>query len=208
MNVRKLLRFSWIAPLVFFTVILLGGLFYPGYSHIRQHVSELAVPDSPVGFLVTWFGLIPFGLMIMAHAVGGILSYRGDILGILSFIAIFLTGVSFITVGIYPCDETCGLPDMSRQARLHANAAAATFVCIWISQLLTGIKTFTGRRSAFTFFAILMFIAGWLVNKAAAESWLGPENKGLIQRVYFVYVAVWLIASGIAARTRLRQRGE
>ncbi|MDX1407826.1 MAG: DUF998 domain-containing protein, partial [Saprospiraceae bacterium] len=193
MNTRKLLRFSWIAPLVFFSVVILSSLLIPGYSHIRQHVSELAMIGSPVGFIVTWFGLIPFGVMIMAFGVGGIIAYRGDTLGILSFVAIFLTGVSFVTVGIYPCDETCGLAEMSRRATLHTNAAAATFVCIWISQILAGLKTFTSRRSAFTVLSIVIAIVGWIVNKAAAEAWLGVENKGLIQRVYFIYVALWLI---------------
>jgi hypothetical protein len=45
-------RLLQIAPFWFVTFILVAGIFTPGYSHLRQAISELASPVAPLADFV------------------------------------------------------------------------------------------------------------------------------------------------------------
>ena len=186
------------------SAIIIVGYLTPGYSHIRQHVSELAMSGTYTGILMNWLGIISFGVSIMLFTIGGILSYKGHKLALLSMITLFMAGACMVIVGLYPCDETCWMEEMSRQATLHTKGAGGTFIFVWISQIIMGLKTFGRHRSGFTVFCLIMAVLGFCINKAGANVTFGVEYKGLVQRIYFSYVWIWLIVSGIVAKRQLK----
>jgi hypothetical protein len=55
---------------LFFVVVLtlLGGAFFPDYSHLSQFISELGARQAPYEQLVRWIGFLPTGVLVLVFA--------------------------------------------------------------------------------------------------------------------------------------------
>ncbi|MGE0552834.1 MAG: DUF998 domain-containing protein [Gemmatimonadales bacterium] len=100
---RKWLLAAGYLPLpLFLGSVFVAGFFVPGYSHLRQHASELGRPSSPVYPYYNWFATA-LGLAIVAFAVGMVLELanrRRPILGTAA--TMLLTGAAFASNGVFP----------------------------------------------------------------------------------------------------------
>ena len=72
MKLRFFFLCGMIAPLLFVVTAILGGALRPGYSHIRDTVSELFSPGSPNKALLDTFHTI-FALLLIAFGIGVLL---------------------------------------------------------------------------------------------------------------------------------------
>ena len=62
-------RAMLVAPLGSGLVILLSGLFTPGYSHLHQAISELAAPMAPLVLFVQCIGFVPLAIVFLFFAL-------------------------------------------------------------------------------------------------------------------------------------------
>jgi hypothetical membrane protein len=95
-------RTIMLAPLAFAGVILIAGLFTPGYSHLRQAISELAAPGAPLALFVQYAGFIPLAAAVLLFAWDMRRQHPDTHLVTRLF---FLTGLALLVAGIFPTDE-------------------------------------------------------------------------------------------------------
>jgi len=91
------------------SVIILSSL-RPGYSHIRQFVSELGETGAPNAIVMDGV-FISVGILVIAFSIGlhkGINEGRGSKVGP-AFLVIL--GIAVIGGGLFPCDPGCQTPE-------------------------------------------------------------------------------------------------
>jgi hypothetical membrane protein len=222
MNTKTMVLFSLCgiaAPIVFASVVVIAGMFYPGYSHSAQAISELAAVDSPVAVaqnvnsFVTGVLLIAFARALRA----GINSRRESVLGP-ALIGFF--GVTYIGYGFLPCDP--GGEFVSIVGSLHNAIAMCSFFSV-----LTGIfivsRTLApdpnwGRMyrlySLITAAAGLITLVLWLTIASPAPPGVPrliarvPAANGTLQRVFLAIVLQWIEVMAIRLFVVLRRRQE
>jgi hypothetical membrane protein len=167
MKLRFFFLCGMIAPVLFVVTAILGGALRPGYSHIRDTMSELFSPGSPNKALLDAFHTI-FALLLISFGIGLLLfvlrSRRKMLLGSLgaaSYIA--MGGVSVLTATTFHQDPW-GTP-ATFAGRMHINLSGVVGLLSIASFLLLGfwfqrVKLFPG------FWAFSLIIVGLAVLSA------------------------------------------
>ena len=107
-----------VAPIVYTVGALAAGAGFPGYSHMKQFVSELGATGAPTAFLMNAAFLL-FGVLMAAFALGlhrSIQAGPGDWLGIALIIGY---GLSYVALAFSPCDPGCRGTPGSFHHRAH-----------------------------------------------------------------------------------------
>jgi glucans biosynthesis protein C len=196
---ERLLLWAGVAvPVLYFGNLLLNALLYPGYSHVRQYVSELGGPEAPHATLFNT-GVVLFGLAAMAAGGGFGLALRrrgsGRVLAVAVGALVVLFGAGMILAGVFP------MPDPR-----HGGYGLPMGVHIVPPLLAWGLRRRPELRwlrlflwvsfvAMVTLFAIMMGV-GELVTRA---------NVGLFQRAYALAMFPWI---GIAAAALVREPAE
>ena len=189
----------------FCMVILLAGVFTPGYSHLHQAISELAAPGAPLAFFVQYGGFVPLGLMFILFAISFLKIPGEKNLQNSAFVLFTLTGLALIVAGIFPTEQfgrRNTLPGM-----LHAIAGIILIVLVCLTPIILAITAKT--RPVFRLYSlltglllILLFI--FLPNGISPtliklhkivlgdffDAWYAVH--GLQQRALFLLYFIWL----------------
>ena len=107
-----------VAPIVYIVGALAAGAGYPGYSHMKQFVSELGATGAPTALLMNAAFLL-FGVLTVVFALGlhqDIQAGPGDWLGIALIIGY---GLSYVALAFAPCDPGCRGAPGSFHHRAH-----------------------------------------------------------------------------------------
>jgi hypothetical protein len=185
-------------PLVFGTLVIVGGAVEEGYSHMRQAISELGgvEADDPavqnLNFLVT-------GLLVMAFAIGlhRTPSLRGGSVAGPLLVGLFGLGTA-VAQPLLPCDPGCG--GTTTIGFLHNATGLASFIA-----MVTGIFLLSRRFrrvpqwSDFATPSRVTAITGTLalILWIAVGKIAGVESvNGLLQRLAAGIVVGWI---GVAA---------
>src|SRR5262245_28180139 len=183
---RALLIAGVLVPVLYYAALIGTSLFWPGYSHVTQYASELGSADSPRPELFN-FTIVAAGVAAMLASVGFALALKrlgGRALpSILTGVALFLWGVSFVMGGLFP------MPDPRHGA--FGLALAMHLVPLFMLWALAGhpapgLKAFLVIVFAVAAALILvMFDVGGLhlVRRA---------NVGLWQRAYSFAAIPWI----------------
>lgn len=176
-----------IAPIYF-------GRRKPGYSHLRDTISELGEIGSPVGRSVSYLGFVPTGILLwlfLLAASAAVPKDAADALPILS-----LVGAGYVFGGIFRCDT------------------GAPFVGSWRNTLhnLAGGLEYVGAAGAFTTFkhsefwsplSDVLTPAGIVVFVCLLGMSFPHPFRGLVQRVAetiifggIVLVGWWVYRAG------------
>jgi hypothetical protein len=59
-----------VAPFVFITAIIAASLKHPAYSHFKNFISELGATGAPSAAIMNFAGFLPYGILMMAFALG------------------------------------------------------------------------------------------------------------------------------------------
>lgn len=153
-----------LAVVVLFMTVFTSALFFPGYSHTRDFISELSAIDSPVkifasiGYSLTGFFTFLFGM--------GIYRKEGtDFPGEVAAYLLMVSGFLFFLVGFFPCDNQC--VNSSQTAMVHEFVSDWSLYAAGISLLFLAFH-FKKEKSKYfsknwaTVFLFIGIIAGVL----------------------------------------------
>jgi hypothetical membrane protein len=187
----------WFGGSLFVGAVLFAGCTTPGYSHLRQSISELGASNATNGRLVRWVGFVPLGLsfMVFAHQSDGRFSNH------VPFVFFVMTGLILFLAGIFPTD-----PDNRRDTltgKVHAIAVIALLVLLSAAPFAFALSVLY-REPPMDWFPIFSFLMGMLVlallllSTNAADSrqasrflsiWF--SSPGLNQRIFVLLHCVW-----------------
>lgn len=197
---RSLLMAGIAIPILYYGVLLVGSLFYPGYSHVTQYASELGSSSAHYPYIFNT-GIMLMGVAAIAASLGLYLAVRRltgrTVLATLIALLMFLFGVSMVMGGMFPMpDERHGGFGLGLGSHLLPLLLAVT---LWKRKELRGLNIFLLVNFALYvgMFAIMMGVGG-MVTRA---------NVGLFQRTYSVVSFPWMaIVSYYLLRAVDRQR--
>jgi hypothetical protein len=217
-SIAMLLGMLW-----FCVIILLAGIYTPGYSHSFQAISELAAPGTPYAGLVRFGGFIPLGLVFIFFAVTAWRSPTAKNTQKLLFILFALTGLAILAAGLFPTDLHGRRNSISGMA--HAIAGLILLVSVSVTPL---VAAFVIRRShefkAFSLFSSCVLLSLFvLLPNGISPAWIQLQKlilgdcftvwyryQGLDQRalflVYFLwlftFVSVWMFKGDVASEQK------
>lgn len=203
-----LLRIGALGPVIFYGVIVAGGLMTPGYNHMTQYASELGQAGAPTAKLFN-YGIMAVGGAMILGGLGLFLGLRklggGILMPLLTAIAIGLYGASFIIGGLHP------MPDPMHQAYnlIFAGVAGPLLAVLALGDRnqVSGAKSLAliSFLAAAALLAIMMNLGGFnLVHKADVGLW----QRGLIVATTLWMLSAFLsIPNALAAKERKRTAG-
>ena len=204
------------APLTFAAGTIIAGALYPGYSHSRQLISELATVDSPVAVLQN-INFVVFGVLIVAFARGLHAGIAGGSRSAWGPVLFALSGAANIADAFLPCDRGCELTSLA--GSLHDWISMLAFLSalagIYILSRRLGADPLWGRAyeqySLFTAGMAFAMLGVWLAIGAPSPSWLPriftrvPSVNGTLQRIVVVIVLVWIEVMALRLTTVVGQ---
>lgn len=193
MTTRYLALCGIIGPILFTILVVIGSLFYPGYSHMSQAISELGGVESP-NPIIQNVNFFVIGLTIIAFAFGlhqSINNGKGSILGP-SLIIIF--GILTIIQAFLPVDA--GGEWITLIGSLHNAAGLLGFLLMIsgifiISRRLTSDSNWKSYRTYSVITAIigLIGLVAWIGIAKAARI---ESVNGLLQRIFIATILSWI----------------
>jgi hypothetical membrane protein len=181
---RVLLRLAFLAPLLYFAALILGGFFYPGYSHATQYASELGSAEAAYPQIFNW-GIIASGGLGLLGAVGFFLALAraGRWLGaLLAALSVAAWGFASIMGGLFPMpDERHGGFGFGMLTQL---GPLFFLWALWEVRGRTGLKLFLALD-------FLAMTAGFLVMMGVGQL-VTHANVGLWQRAYALALMPWM----------------
>lgn len=156
------------------TVFLVAGIIYfaskrPGYSHVKQTISELGEDNAPDSRIVNMGLFLPVGLILILI---GLLS-RND--NIVSGLAICL-GVGYFISALFPCDAGSPLFGSGKQTIHNIGGFIEYGGGIYFLNKGSHLLLTPG-------FIHPQVITGFLIVCVILTSFPGVKRRGLIQRI-------------------------
>ena len=190
MNVKRLGSLAGILfPILGVFFVFLLALYIPGYSHVRQYVSEIGEVGSPVQFYYSVF-LLFVGVLLVLFSLGLYPDIKKNKYSWVAPLLLSLVAVFFIGLVAFPCRYGCVLSSAEFAHGIFWMLCAASLSFV---PLFFWIATRKDRRwKSYGEFNLIMqglgllaFVLFFLVDSSLV---------GLLQRislfVYFVWIEV------------------
>lgn len=186
-----LLKLAVLVPLIYFGVLIVGGLMTPGYDHARQYASELGMAGAPAAQLFN-YGIVAAGVCAILGGLGVFLGLQrlgaGVVWALLSAICIAAWGAAMVLGGLHP------MPDPLHNGYMLGLAIIPAPLLVFFG--LAGRSSMGGLKA----FLILTFLATVVFNLAMFNigglNLVKVANVGFWQRGYALATIPWI---GIAA---------
>jgi len=187
------------------TVPLAGGMFYPGYSHVSQYISELGAVDAPYQNIVNWGGFLPIGISLALFLIlvnRFITSSQKSKIGLILFFGLPL---AYIISAAAPCDPGCPEIGSVRQA-VHNIGGLLGYIGGGLGLILWGVSKRNFKTGSFL--SGLSITLGIVVLSmfAIMISASPTEFKGLWQRIAETALFCWVSVISIYLLTRPASR--
>jgi hypothetical membrane protein len=206
---------------VFVAGTVIAGALYPGFSHSRQLISELATVDSPVAVIEN-INFVVFGVLIVAFARGLHAGIEGGSQSVAGPMLFAFSGAANIADAFLPCDRGCELTSLvgSLHDWISMFAFLSALAGIFILSRRLGADPKWGRGyqrySVLTAGAAFVALVLWLAIGAPSPSWIPrivtrvPGVNGTLQRVVVAFVLLWIevMALGLMTLSRRSRRFE
>lgn len=160
-------KLSWIILVIAiigdYVVAYVLALFYPEYSHMKQVMSVLGNPKSPVAILYNIW-LIILGILMCISAVDFYIAYCEISQGYAraGTIIIFLFGIGAgILAGIFSVNEVKEVETIS--SKIHGIGAGIGFIALTFIPLVVGVISFKEYDSIIGIISIVLFIVSIIV---------------------------------------------
>ncbi len=196
---RSTLRFlamcGIFGPIIFSIVLLNLGFFTPGYDHFSQYMSELGAVDAANPWLMNILGFMLLGILVMLFSVGLDQGIEPGSAGKLGPLLIFISGLALVFVAFFQCDPGCN--NTSFVGLMHGNAAfVAQFALVGAPLFLLFRLDDDDRWRRYVVFSLFVTIIGAMLGVLFRFDVLS-EWVGLMQRLSFGILFVWLVVMGI-----------
>lgn len=195
MNARLAYLTGLLAALTVGLLTVIGGAFYPGFSHVSQFISELGATDAPHARLVNYGGFLPAGLLFVAFCWFAWRALPRAPASSVGFFGLALFGIGYVAATFFPCEPGCRSVNPSLAQTLHNLLGLAGYFTAPLSLLLLGRAA--RRWPAGHHLAPLGFVGAGLALGGLLL--LSPEfgYAGLAQRVLEGSVLTWVVACAL-----------
>jgi hypothetical protein len=199
--VRKLVLWSGILGVLFFAATtVIGGYFYPNYSHVQRFISELYAVDAPNANLLRYFGYVPSGVLFLLFSITAIKSIPKSTLLTIGFIGIgFGYGFGTIICSLFNCDAGCNpkLINPTVSQIIHNAMGLLTYAIVPFAIMCIAIASRQWKNShTFSQISFVVFLISFsfvvLLNMS-----LDSAYKGLIQRIIEGTILFWIVYTSI-----------
>lgn len=194
-----------VAPTLRLGFILVLGTLHPGYSQLRDFISELGADQAPFAALMNLAGTGLVGVLLAAFSVPLYNAHKPGRLALGGAGLLALSGLAFIAVGLFPCDPGCSLATPSGTMRLHLFAGMVAMGTQTAAPLAFGMRflTKTGDRRHAAVSLVLGFVALSALFVLFGLRSVVPF-PGLAQKVYQVAADLWVFMSALYVLRRSR----
>jgi hypothetical membrane protein len=197
-NTQKLAILGMTGPVIFVIGIIIAGLNYDGYSHIKQEISQLGGSDSELAWIQNLnfylLALSVIGFSFALHRAVG--NGKGSIIG-----PILISMLGFSSAGlnsVLPCDPLC--EGITAAGKLHLitgvfGFAAMAIGLIVLSRRMTKFadwKTYSRYTLAAGILGFVLFFAAGVAGGDDADG-----INGLMQRIFVANYLIWLFVTGL-----------
>ncbi|HEV7166002.1 MAG TPA: DUF998 domain-containing protein [Gammaproteobacteria bacterium] len=182
-----------LGTVIFFLGVPLLALMVPGYSHVRQTVSEIGAMDSPGRFPFTFMlAAISLCMFVFAFAIRDAASKAGRNQIVAYLVACM--GISGLGVGIFSTPHP--LHNVFGMSEIVGYQAPLALALAWKGD---------PKAKNLVIWSWVLFAALWLsmllnMSPLLSHDWLWPRLKpvnGLVQRSLFLAWFVWCAIAGI-----------
>jgi hypothetical membrane protein len=186
---KKFYYLGIVGSIVYVLSVILGGLLWPGYSHVSQSISTLIMTTSPNQiFMQPLFWI--YNLLLVAFSIG-YYRWSQNILIKISAAFLFLVALSGILMLIFPQDAINA--PLSAHGLAHlifaGVAALSTLVAIFLSAIgLWGRGGYKKLGVLSLVFGLVILITGPLTAMAPTAF---PQYFGLSERITIGSFIVW-----------------
>ena len=181
--------------MVWFVMLVAGGLTWPGYSHVSQYISELGASGAPQAFAINWFGFLPIGILMTVFCIAAMLALPKSLGSILGFLGLILWAGGYVMSPFFPCDYGCPVDGNQTMAQvIHNLGAIVSYLAGAVALLLIAgaARKWPGDTRGLGLFAL---VAGIIC--LACFLFLAPHTYvGLVQRLGELVTFGWMIACG------------
>ncbi|HEX8704920.1 MAG TPA: DUF998 domain-containing protein [Myxococcaceae bacterium] len=177
-----------IAALVTLGVPFVFSAMFPGYSHVRDYISELGAAGAPHASAVNLLTFLPTGLLFIAatFSLKGVLPRRPVVTAGLALVS--LAGISYIGAAFVPCDAGCPATGTSQQG-LHNLFGLAGYLGASIGLCLLGANSGSRTLGRLAIAAGVVAVVGlFVMGVPEAEPW-----RGLAQRIVECAIVGWMV---------------
>ena len=185
-----------IGPVIYFFLMETLGRLWPGYSSIRNHMSELGGVESPYKGIMNIFGFMLVGLFILIFGVGYNNHFKKSWHKTLTVLSLVVGGLFMIVVGFFPCDPAC--VDVTLVGRLHSLTSIPQSIALPLAAIF-GAGVFSQEPKWGQKWAALSFGLG-MASMAAGPLMQIPALHifvGLIQRLGMGFALAWIFVVSI-----------
>jgi len=191
--------------LLFVATTIVAGFLYPGYSHVKQLISESYAIGTPYGVSLRYLGFLPSGILIFLFSCLAIKELPSSTLTRAGFWSIGICyGFATVVVSIFPCDEGCN-PEMLNPGIaqvIHNFTGMLTYLFVPFAVLLLGITSLKWPHGKFIGIAGLLCgsISIIFVGRLSAD--LNGPLAGLNQRIAEGAILSWIICCAVYLRQK------
>lgn len=209
--ISLLLRLGGLIPVIYYGVIVWGGLTTPGFNHMTQYVDELGKAGAPTAQIFNDAMMAVGGLAVLL-ALAGLLAMRrlgaGILSALLASLCIAAWGVWMILGGLHSSLD----PKLMQAMGLGIHAAP--LFLLWALGGRSDVSGFKGllTLSFLAGLALLAVTMNWIPQVAAllhqnVDPIVTADKAGLWQRVYSLTILPWMGLMGLSLAASLTARG-
>lgn len=195
---KLLAWFGLLAPVIRLTLILALGFLQPGYSQVRDYISELSAVGAPYAWLMSGLGITLVGILLAGFSFALWRALRPGFAPAIGSVLLAAAGIAFVGVGVFPCDPGCALEAPSITMQRHIMAGALAMSAQTLAPVAIGVGLLFDRR--FLKFGWVSLGLGAMAVAALVTLFSQGPNypyAGALQKTFQVATDIWVF---IAAR--------
>jgi hypothetical membrane protein len=195
-----------LAPIIFFSMIIVLGALEPNYNHMTRMMSALGGVQGIRGLLFN-VGIALIGILVALFAIGlhqHIDDKEKSKAGLILFV---LGGLGLVLSGVFSCNEGCANVIVERNliGIFHVLAAFIAGMCLSIAPFF--IYGRMKKSPSWKKYATYTLVTGIIANVPGIIFWVTlattrlPGIDGLLQRLGIVFVFIWIEVTALKMRS-------
>ncbi len=186
--------FAVLGALAVLFLVVVGGAFFPNYSHASQFISELGANGAPYAHLVNFAGFLPAGVFICAFSYLAWMTLPHSKATTLGLLGVALYAFGYIVAAFFPCEAGCRPVQPSLSQAIHNLLGLVGYLTAPLTLVLLGWQARSWPRATHLF--ILGGVGGILTFLGLI--FLTPEFAyvGVAQRVIEGSMLTWVVVCG------------
>lgn len=191
--IRFLIVCGLVAPVIRLGLIVTLGALHPTYSQATDFISELGAPDSPYADVMNYVGISLVGLLLAGFSVP-LWQAAPDSVGKAGAALLFLSGISFVVVGLAPCDRPgCGPGGSADVMFVHMVSGFTGMTTQALAPIAFGLGLFrAGEGRVYSAASLLLGLVSIMGLVALIT---GQGMPGLAQKTMQVAADGWVFGS-------------